>query len=157
MVVITERADPVTLHAIDREKPSAVVWKDAEFKSHLQAAVLAVAVGGRHFPPVVTDALMAGRRAPDAFFKILSEVEQEIMWLVGAAASTEEIASTLRCTPGTIRSHLSHIRKKVGVGETRADLMRWAWKEGFLPEHWEAGGPREPIPLRVKRVVSTGC
>ena len=72
--------------------------------------------------------------APTADTLPLTQREQEILALIAAGKSNQEIASTLYITPGTVRVHVHTIIQKLGVRDrTQAAVLA-------IQNKWIAGG-----------------
>lgn len=64
----------------------------------------------------------------------LTQREQEILALIAASKSNQEIATTLYITPGTVRVHFHTIIQKLGVRDrTQAAVLA-------IQQKWIAGG-----------------
>jgi DNA-binding NarL/FixJ family response regulator len=61
----------------------------------------------------------------------LTRREIEIMQGVGNGLSNTEIAETLTISIYTVRSHISRINMKLGLGSSRRELMRYAFEHGY--------------------------
>ncbi len=68
--------------------------------------------------------------APATPLSTLSEREIEVLRLIGKGLSRVEIGKELSRSAKTIDGHQEHIMKKLGI-DSRADLMRFAIREGF--------------------------
>jgi DNA-binding NarL/FixJ family response regulator len=68
--------------------------------------------------------------APATPLDSLSSREIEVLRLIGKGLSRVEIARELSRSPKTIDGHQERMMKKLGI-ETRADLMRFAIREGL--------------------------
>lgn len=74
--------------------------------------------------------LKSTEAAPATPLSSLSEREIEVLRLIGKGLSRVEIGKELSRSAKTIDGHQEHIMKKLGI-ESRADLMRFAIREGF--------------------------
>jgi two-component system, NarL family, response regulator NreC len=72
----------------------------------------------------------AGERAHNAFLA-LTEREREVLSLVAQGFTNQEIADKLIVSVKTVETHRAHIMSKLGL-ETRAELVRYALREGYL-------------------------
>ncbi len=54
----------------------------------------------------------------------LSQRELEVLQLVAAGASNQEIATALVLAPGTVKLHVSHILSKLGVKSRTQAILR---------------------------------
>lgn len=68
--------------------------------------------------------------APATLLSALSAREIEVLRLIGKGLSRVEIGKELSRSVKTIDGHQEHIMKKLGI-ESRAELMRFAIREGF--------------------------
>lgn len=68
--------------------------------------------------------------APSTPLESLSARELEVLRLIGKGLSRTEIATELSRSAKTIDGHQERIMKKLGI-ESRAELMRFAIREGF--------------------------
>jgi DNA-binding NarL/FixJ family response regulator len=102
-----------------------------------------VAEGEALLAPSVTRRLIAefaaARRQPKASPWVdlsgLTEREREVMALVGAGLSNEEIAERLVVSPATARTHVSRAMVKLGARD-RAQLVVFAYESGLVaPGH----------------------
>ncbi|HET6814584.1 MAG TPA: response regulator transcription factor, partial [Actinomycetota bacterium] len=110
----------------------------------LLRAVRVVADGEALLAPSVTRRLIAefaaARRqatGPTARVDLaaLTDREREVMALVGAGLSNEEIADRLVVSPATARTHVSRAMVKLGARD-RAQLVVFAYESGLVsPGH----------------------
>jgi DNA-binding NarL/FixJ family response regulator len=107
----------------------------------LLRGVRAVAAGDALLSPGVTRRLIAefaGRApapAPPRHLEALTEREREVMALVGAGLSNEEIATQLFVSPATAKTHVSRAMVKLGARD-RAQLVVFAYEAGLVRPGW---------------------
>jgi DNA-binding NarL/FixJ family response regulator len=107
----------------------------------LLRGVRAVAAGDALLSPGVTRRLIAqfaGRaKAPAAPRQLdaLTDREREVMALVGAGLSNEEIAAELVVSPATAKTHVSRAMVKLGARD-RAQLVVFAYEAGLVRPGW---------------------
>ncbi|GAA0723799.1 response regulator transcription factor [Dactylosporangium roseum] len=107
----------------------------------LLRGVRAVAAGDALLSPGVTRRLIeefASRsRAPLAPMSLdaLTDREREVMALVGAGLSNEDIASRLFVSPATAKTHVSRAMIKLGARD-RAQLVVFAYEAGLVRPGW---------------------
>lgn len=89
----------------------------------LVEAVRAVARGNTFFGPAFAQVRQEWLARPEAFQKILSEREQEVLRGVVAGWDDERIGSQLGISSATIEVHRKRIRQKVGVHNDRGLLL----------------------------------
>ena len=115
---------------------SGFLLKDAD-PAELLRAVRVVADGGSLLSPSVTRRLIAQFAAqarapqPPAELSGLTEREREVMALVGAGLSNDEIAEKLVVSPLTAKTHVSRAMVKLGARD-RAQLVVFAYEAGLV-------------------------
>jgi len=130
ILLLTCRQDEAVLYRLGFGGVAGLIWKSIDFARHLRPALAALAAGRSYFPPEVTGALRRFHASPDAFFKILSPLEQRLVSLAGMGWTDGEIARRLACGFSTVRVHFRNIMIKLGL-EGRHALLRWARTAGF--------------------------
>jgi DNA-binding NarL/FixJ family response regulator len=76
-------------------------------------------------------AATARRPAPVPELKYLTDREREVMALVAAGLSNEEIAEHLVVSPATAKTHVSRAMVKLGARD-RAQLVVFAYQSGLV-------------------------
>ena len=119
---------------------SGFLVKDTE-PVELLRAVRAVAAGDALLSPGVTRRLIAeftsrvpATAAPRSL-DALTDREREVMALVGAGLSNEEIADQLVVSPATAKTHVSRAMGKLGARD-RAQLVVYAYESGLVRPGW---------------------
>ncbi|MGW0122595.1 response regulator [Streptomyces sp. NPDC003327] len=142
VVLTTFDADDHVYGAL-RAGASGFLVKDTE-PMELLHAVRVVARGDALIAPAVTRRLIAefaGRaeRRPDPSPRLnaLTEREREVLGLVGAGLSNDEIAGRLVLSPATAKTHVSRIMTKLAVRD-RAQLVVLAYETGMITPGWLA-------------------
>ena len=120
---------------------SGFLVKDTE-PVDLINAVRVVAAGEALLSPSVTRRLIerfaSSVRQPAAVPKqmeTLTEREREVMALVGAGLSNDEIAQRLVVSPATAKTHVSRAMVKLGARD-RAQLVVLAYESGLVRPGW---------------------
>jgi DNA-binding NarL/FixJ family response regulator len=116
---------------------SGFLLKDVE-PDDLRAAVRAVAAGDALLSPRVTRRLISEfvtrprsqRPTPPALDE-LTDREREVMALVAAGRTNDEIAEQLVISPATAKTHVSRILLKLGARD-RAQLVVIAYESGLV-------------------------
>jgi DNA-binding NarL/FixJ family response regulator len=125
-----------------RAGASGFLVKDTE-PVELLRAVRVVAKGGALLSPGVTRKLISefvsrgGRRGLAPSLEGLTEREREVMALVAAGLSNDEIAERLFMSPATAKTHVSRAMLKLGARD-RAQLVVFAYEAGLV----QPGMPR---------------
>ena len=136
LILTTFEVDEYVFEAL-RSGASGFVVKDIE-PSELLQAVRVVARGDALLSPTVTRRLIAEfagrpeqRRIAAADLEVLTEREREVMALVGAGRSNDEIAAELYVSPATAKTHVSRAMSKLGARD-RAQLVVLAYETGLV-------------------------
>ncbi|TDD66456.1 response regulator transcription factor [Jiangella aurantiaca] len=123
-----------------RAGASGFLVKDTE-PMELIHAVRVVARGDALIAPSVTRRLIseiAGRAAkpvPNTRLNALTEREREVLELVAAGLSNDEIADRLVLSPATAKTHVSRILTKLDARD-RAQLVVLAYEAGLVTPGW---------------------
>jgi DNA-binding NarL/FixJ family response regulator len=136
LILTTFEVDEYVFEAL-RSGASGFVVKDMEPAELLQA-VRVVARGDALLSPGVTRRLIAefatrpGQPRPAAAnLDVLTEREREVMSLVAAGHSNDEIAAELYVSPATAKTHVSRAMSKLGARD-RAQLVVLAYEAGLV-------------------------
>jgi DNA-binding NarL/FixJ family response regulator len=129
VVVLTSFADRD--HIADALDSGAVGYllKDAS-PDELVSGIRAAAAGESPLTPRVAVTVVRDLRAA-APARDLSDREREVLALVGAGVANKQIALRLGISPKTVKSHLSHIFRQIGVRD-RLGAARWARAHGLV-------------------------
>jgi DNA-binding NarL/FixJ family response regulator len=139
IILTTFDLDEYVFEAL-RSGASGFLVKDTE-PVELLRAVRAVASGDALLSPGVTRRLIAEftSRTPAAqpaqTLDALTEREREVMALVGAGLSNEQIAEALVVSPATAKTHVSRAMGKLGARD-RAQLVVYAYESGLVRPGW---------------------
>jgi DNA-binding NarL/FixJ family response regulator len=115
---------PLIRSAFERGAAGYLI-KTAEVTEVLDA-IRTVAAGGTAFRASMLRAIRSAPRRP-------SDREIEVLALVCAGASNDEIGARLRVTPKTVESHLRRLFDRYGV-LSRTELAVLALREGWVAE-----------------------
>jgi DNA-binding NarL/FixJ family response regulator len=137
IIILTTYDEDEQIFAALRMGASGYLVKDTS-TGELLHAIKVVAAGEALLAPAVTrrliEAFTAGPQpaAPDpAALAVLSEREREVLSLVAAGLSNEEIAARLVISPLTARTHVSRILTKTGARD-RAQLVVLAYESRLV-------------------------
>ncbi|EOD67851.1 response regulator [Amycolatopsis vancoresmycina] len=123
-----------------RAGASGFLVKDTE-PEELIHAVRVVARGDALLAPSITRRLIAEfaarvtRPAPSPALDRLTDREREVLSLVAAGLSNDEIARELTLSPATAKTHVSRIMTKTGKRD-RAQLVVLAYESGAVTPRW---------------------
>src|SRR5918911_490978 len=99
------------------------------------AGVRAAARGASPIDPRVALTVVRERRS-GTMADGLTDREREVLALVGAGVPNKQIAQRLGISAKTVKSHLSHIFRRIGVGD-RFQAAMWARRHGLVDERDE--------------------
>ena len=128
------RAKELGVHGyVDKMSPLAV----------LEKAIRAVATGGEYFSAAVQKTMDDQRRQPDAFVKMLTPRERDILGLMAAGLSDQEVSTQLNISPETVGTHRRNASRKLDIHGDRK-LMHCARELGLdyvANQHAAGEGP----------------
>ncbi|HZN18727.1 MAG TPA: response regulator transcription factor [Micromonosporaceae bacterium] len=139
VILTTFDLDEYVFEAL-RSGAAGFLVKDTE-PVELLRGVRAVAAGDALLSPGVTRQLIAEfaarAKAPvaPAALGALTEREREVVALVGAGLSNEEIAARLVVSPATAKTHVSRAMVKLAARD-RAQLVVFAYEAGLVRPGW---------------------
>jgi DNA-binding NarL/FixJ family response regulator len=156
VMILAEHTDDERLFAALRAGASGFLLKNTD-GTELVQAVRVVAAGGAQLSPGITLRLVAeiasqpdpNRPSPEQL-EDLTAREREVVALVAAGLSNQEIAERLVVSPATAKTHVSRALFKLDARD-RAQLVALAYETGFvLPGHrggLQSGPPVSPTAL----------
>lgn len=127
LVITTYGSDADILTAIEAGA-TGYLLKDAP-TDELMRAVRAAAAGQTALGPAIQQRLLGRVRAPAL---APTERELDVLRLVAAGRSNEEIARELFVSRATVKTHLAHLYDKLGV-QSRTAAVAAARDRGILP------------------------
>jgi DNA-binding NarL/FixJ family response regulator len=133
----TVRVVVVTTYDLDAYVHTALRYGACGFLlKHSGAALLAEAVraavkGDALISPAITVRLLKELSPPRVERAPLTDRELDIVALVAAGRTNVEIGAELYVTAGTVKTHLAHVQRKLGV-RNRVGIAAWAWETGHV-------------------------
>jgi DNA-binding NarL/FixJ family response regulator len=101
----------------------------------LGVAVRAVAAGHLTLPPRLVRALVEPGDTPvtvnESALGALTRSERLVLGMVAEGMTTTQVARRLSVTPATVKSHMSHLFRKLGV-QDRAQAVAVAYRRGLV-------------------------
>jgi DNA-binding NarL/FixJ family response regulator len=139
VVILTTFESDAYVYGAIRAGASGFLLKDIE-PVELIHAVRVVARGDALLAPSVTRRLIAEmatrlKEPPAPAPQALTPREMEILDLVAAGRSNEEIATVLTISYATVKTHVSRILAKLAMRD-RAQLVVWAYESGRAVPGW---------------------
>jgi two-component system response regulator NreC len=129
LLTMTGRMDPYTIWRASQSGVHGYMEKTLPPEMLLEA-IRIVAKGGLFFSPLFQKMKQEWLSQPEAFQKILSNREQEVLRQVVAGWDDERIAGHLDITAPTVAVHRKHIRQKLELHNDR-ELVAYARKWGL--------------------------
>jgi len=116
-----------------RAGATGYVTKDSD-PEVLLAAIRKLAAGGRFIDPKLVDAIIFETHSGDSPpHEILSDREFQVLQMLAAGKSINDIAETLALSAKTISTHKMRLMQKLGLGNN-AELIRYAIRHGLAAE-----------------------
>jgi DNA-binding NarL/FixJ family response regulator len=136
VIALTTYADDETVMAALQAGARGYLTKDAGAEQ-IRAAVEDVAAGEAALDPAVQKHLIAavaeggGAAATDALPDGLTPREAEVLGLIAAGLSNNEIADRLVVSAATVKSHVNHLFAKIGARD-RAQAVAYAFRHNLV-------------------------
>lgn len=136
VVVLTTYADDASILSALSAGATGYLTKDAT-RDDIRRAIEAAAAGQSILDPAAQSTLLQAARAnahrpagppPDG----LTEREVEVLGLIGAGLSNQEIAAHLYVSEATVKTHVNRIFAKTGSRD-RAQAVNYAHRHGLAP------------------------
>jgi two-component system nitrate/nitrite response regulator NarL len=121
--------DPHTIWQVSQSGVHGFIGK-TEAATQLRQAVQTVSDGGTFFSHAFQQVKAGWLQQPEAFQKILSDRELEVIRLVATGAGDGRIAATLGISAATVGVHRKHIRQKLNLHNDR-ELIGYARRWGL--------------------------
>jgi two-component system response regulator NreC len=128
---VSAKTDEYTLYQVFMHGFFGFVDKNTESIHELRKAIDQLAEGNCYYAATVQQNMMLQRNTPDAFSRLLTEREQELLRYFGCGISNEKIAKILRLRPVSVQNHRARLMKKLGL-RTTLELIRYAMQKGFV-------------------------
>jgi DNA-binding NarL/FixJ family response regulator len=129
VVAVTSFLEEEKVRAALAAGAAGYLLKDAE-ADDVAAAIRTVAAGDVALPPAVARTLLAATRRPPAPAESLTAREREVIALVAAGHTNQQVANRLGVTERTARTHVSNILTKLGLS-SRTQAALWAERNGL--------------------------
>ena len=133
ILAISSETDDKTIYQVHRRGLAGFIDKNAATVEAFKEALTAISKGKRYFSESLKLSLQELRADPQAFQKLLSRREQEVLTLIGSGLSDPEIGQHLGLSEGSIHSHRRNLFRKLDIHST-PELIRFAHESGF----WKA-------------------
>lgn len=138
-IVLTANVTQLTLLRLAAFPIAGLISKTSCDGETLRTALREIIAGRVYFSAEMKAQTLAFRGAGDAFHKILSDRELELLPLFGAGWDDMQIAERTGISSLTVKRHRATVLAKLDLHSTPA-LMRWAAQAGFVS--YRGGGLR---------------
>jgi len=129
VVVLTSFSDRGRINDALDSGAIGYLLKESE-GAEVVAGVRAAARGASPIDPRVAMTLVQERRSAGTA-EGLTDREREVLGLVGAGVANKQIALRLGISPKTVKSHMTHIFRRIGVRD-RFEAAMWARAHGLV-------------------------
>jgi len=129
-LALSNLKDPFTLNRVQEAGLHGYVEKDQPLDI-LEEAMETVAAGETYFTAIIAENSRSLAGDPDAFSKILSKREQEIVCLVAQGLTSSAIAERVDLSKRSVETYRYRIMKKLEI-ENVAALVDYAYQHGFV-------------------------
>jgi len=134
VLAVSAKLDTVTVFRLLQSGVHGYVSKYDDDLPCIGEALSALARGQPYFSQAFDQVQAELKRDPEAFYKILSERELELLPLFSEGFDDQNVAARLGLSAATVRWHRRNIMKKLEIHAT-PDLMRYGIQHGF----WDPG------------------
>lgn len=148
IIILSSHCDTYTIHRVMKAGVQGYVDKPNPVDVVVDA-VHRVLGGGVFFSAAFGEARRTLLESREAFHRILSEREQEVMRLVVAGVSDTHIATRCAISPQTVAVHRRNIRRKLDLHSDR-DMVAYARRWGI---RIMAGPPARVRPAEESRAA----
>jgi two-component system nitrate/nitrite response regulator NarL len=139
VILISGYCSPYNCYRISQSPVRGFVDKMQPL-TELRTAIERVMSGGSWFSASYEKVRREHRESPEAFFKILSAREQQVLLRIAGGDNDEEIARRLNISCRTAETHRHHMIKKLGLSDSSA-LRKYAIRQGmWCPDKGEEPG-----------------
>lgn len=137
IIILSAHFDPCTVYRVLQSKVQGYVEKPSALQVLLEAVRL-VLKGRTYFSDRFIAVQLQYLEAAEAFHKILSNRQQEILYFMSAGMCDADIAQHFEISELTVSTHRKHIRGKLTLHSDR-ELLAYARRWGLGPR-----GPANP-------------
>lgn len=150
---LTEKLPRIRILLMSGLMDAHTIWRVMQSGAHgyisktqppeaLMDAIQSVARGNTFFDSTFSRVKQEWLAQPEAFHKILSEREQQVLRGVAAGWEDDRIGTELGISPATVEAHRKRLRQKLEVHNDRG-LLAYARRWGL---DIQTGGTLNPIP-----------
>ncbi len=131
ILAISSECDEFTISEIYRSGILGFLDKNTMDVERLRAAIGKVADGRTCYSEAASKVIRRLIAAPDAFYKILTKREMQVVRLIAEGKNQEAIGGELGISALTVRRHKHNAMRKIDV-HNEAELLRYALNKGIV-------------------------
>jgi len=129
VIILTSVKEDVLVYRALKTDAVGLVHKEDSLEV-LKAAINAVLHGGMFYSKTFQQFRTRINADPEAYHKVLSDREQEVLSYLGQGLSSAEVAQIIGLKESSVNDHKSTIMRKIGA-KNHPELMRYALAKGF--------------------------
>lgn len=130
ILAVIDHDDAFTFARLDEIGVHGCISKNESIE-FFEEAIVEVASGGTYFPAAYQEHIQKLRADPQAFSKILSTCEQEVLWHVATGLTSRSIAARLNIGLRSVETYRYRMMKKLEV-KNAAGLVEYALRHGLV-------------------------
>ena len=130
VIALSSHIDEFTLHRALSSRVHGILDKNEQPLEILRIAISEVCAGRQYISSAVQLLRASALADADAFNKILSDREQEVLRLIGDGLTNDQVAHHLDISVSTAKHHRINIMAKLNMHST-PQLIRYAIEKGF--------------------------
>jgi DNA-binding NarL/FixJ family response regulator len=130
VLAVLEEGDAFTMARVAEAPIHGCISKD-ESMEVFEEALVEIASGGTYFPAAFREQAQKLKTDPNAFSKILTFREQEVLWHVAAGLTSRTIATRLNIGLRSVETYRYRMMKKLEI-KSAAGLVEYAFRNGLV-------------------------
>jgi two-component system nitrate/nitrite response regulator NarL len=134
LILLTSQCSEYLVHSLRNLDWNGLIYEPDETLSSLTRHIEKIRLGHRIVSSSIAHSLDQLKSKPDAFPKLLSARQMQVLVCIGYALTDEEIAQQLGFSPATAQSHRQNIMRILNIRST-PKLIRYCADKGFNTVH----------------------
>ena len=130
VILLINNCSEYLIHLLGTCSYDGLIWEGETGMNDLGRIILGIKEGIRVVSPSVALCQNHLRSAADAFPKLLTKRQMEVLACISHCLSDEEIAARLACSTGTVLCHRRQLMRKLNIHST-PKLIRYGAEKGF--------------------------
>jgi DNA-binding NarL/FixJ family response regulator len=146
ILALSSECDDYVVREVQRSGILGFIDKNEMSLEVLFEAYNEVSAGHVFHSPNVQDKILQMWQDPEAYYKVLSEREFQVLRAIVMGQEKDAIAKDLEISAFTVRRHKHNAMKKLGISD-EASLLRFALRKGIIKNksglNWTVEGHRQ--------------